>query len=664
MSKRKSTNDNEESTCSQASEGVARKRAKSSEDGATGKHMAELAALLESCDTEPTQDPHMLYVRVSDIVAHLDNKPHQRARAFTLIFERIVLIVTSQRYEDDCLVEQLINGLYLLGAQCLSLIQATSLLSSLLSAALSSSDGGHTRHYHQRWFGITCRMLVRRLDESKQRTTAAFLRASFNRLLAALCTTDDDDDDQQHTIVDTLCISAIVLKRIHVPKSCRDELDPLVDSLLELLNAPSALLPDHLSGCQSIYLLTSSALDLKDTRRVACALLLLLQAQGEIAAPARRQRVLTLVLNALVHFEAIVTSTAFSESATASAAVDESRKLMAAFGQFMQDSYAKTYVINDLGAVVQRLLATCCLRSLTSKSSFVAVLLFSQTLSDDTDDDDDDDDDETTSAAGFFVDKLRDAARLSRLRHSHGWLDASAAAQCECSNSGSITTQRQYAEMPLAHVFGALTSARVRRMLDHVKDDGRHDNEDDDDDDDAASASFSHEESLLKLAMRLMQQSGDVDEPELSSFAARLVDHVLVSYRCPVDAEGLDDKRMEFMAKLVDKCLADDGEEGHSMATRRLFCHEATRLMHSGCSLPPPRPFNSDATGANALVFHSAYVVRALYGTEPSSAPVLPTVLKNAHVELVSRRITLVEDVMDTVHKVTAVADHQPKKPK
>ena len=428
------------------------------------------------------------------------------------------------------------------------------------------------------------------------------------------------------SIIDTLCHTSAILQHVDVPASCDDQLVELADSLIWLVEP---LLPNHLSsGCcatrdQSIA--ASSPEDITNIRRAACALLDLLLKQQVSRMQPRRLRVFSLVLNAAIHFENIVdlpsssSSSSSSSSAVAASATSACNELLTRLRQYCLHMCSNGQLDNcDFGVIIERLLATCCFRSLVDHSSFLAVVMFSysplvfkasQTI------------------RMAFVAKTVECSRWSRLQPSNGWL--AAAATCNCCRSRKLF--KLNFETPLLHLFNSLTSARLRRLLDIL--------------DDEPGA---HERAVWRLAMRLIELAES--DQQLGTLASELVDYVIVSQR-DLPSMKSDRKRINRITVIVysyfnDSTTTTTTTTKTTMATRRIFCKELTRLLHSGAS-SSSMPANCSA-GRRALS-HS-YIVRALYGQVKSSA--------SADL-LAPRRIYLVDYIVKHALKVLAsLPDH------
>ena len=601
MSKRKTTDDDASVDGDQANATASENQNKSNKSHSL---VDEITALLDAYTDADAPESSPSAAQLSTIVANCHHK--QVPLIFKAVFDRLISTIrtteviavetaAAARVDKNANHLLLLNklGAFLVQLKADALTFAT--CSSNITALLSSA---RPDHYHQPWFYGTISALIKRLDKSKLRSIVALVRTSFNRLVVALCQVDQGTNT---STIDTLCNASAILERVYVPVSCHDQLDTIINALIKLA-AP--LLPDYLgSGCLASPLPAAAASstpsdDITSIQRVACALLHLLSLPDLTSTSSSRHQIYSLVLTAAVHFE------------TLAAASDARQALFTSLGKFVSAKRLVGEMIADFGMLVERLLATCCFRSLIDRSVFLAFLTISLALPGD-----------NGVAVRAFVAKMLEWSHVFRMRRSGGWLDA--AMQCKCGTRQPSQSAMSDAELPLARLFASLTSFRLGRLLDTILGPG-----------------WSQETAVQCIAVCLMQ----IGDAELRPLASQLVDYLvtrgenirislvltLVNLACffpPTATVGGDDTQLSQI----------------SMSARRFMCREVTRLLHSGtqCSSSP------DARATGSLSFRSAYMVRTLYHVgrkEENSFDMLPAFCE--------RRISIVDHMVALIHTV------------
>ena len=538
------------------------------------KLFTELVTLLDStctgCDTNHDMSLLVTKIQQLDDQNKLNNQSHNRA--FALIFDRLLFAIKPDKDETTAtsssssttdstslpIADELYRGLQMLGADFLPLDLCSSYISTLLDTVLVEQSP----QYRHPWFLKTIAQLSQRLEESKHYTDVSFVRTSFKRLLTWLCSSNYDN-------------ASDMFEHLFVPPSCHDELDMVMDSLLELV-AP--LLPNYLvSGCVANPPTVSPG-DITCIRRVSCLLLDLLLKRQEAATPARRQHVFSTLLNAAIHFETLSTSSS-SSSSTAAAAAAACEDLLKSFGQYRLAMESRGATLDDaLGVVIERLLATCCFRSLLNKSSFLGIILSSLIF-----------DRKITKTDSAFVTKLAEYSRLAHMQRWNGWL-AAASAQCTCNCRHSATFE-QDVQVPLAQVLRSLTSARLRRTLDAIRPDVK----------------FMHETVVQRLAVRLIE----TDNAGLGALASQLFDYLHIYHRASLANHLIvSDLVSEFFFRnspqdTRENQTSPQPQSAPTMATRRALGKVIRRVFHSGAASYPPSVSSSASPDSDAPKFAS-----------------------------------------------------------
>ena len=550
------------------------------------KLFTELVTLLDStctgCDTN--QDMSLLVTKIQkfDDQNKLNHQSHNRA--FALIFDRLLLAIKPDKDETTAtssasstthstsliIADELYRGLQMLGADFLPLDLCSSYISTLLDTVLVEQSP----QYRHPWFLKTIAQLSQRLEESKHYTDVSFVRTSFKRLLTWLCSSNYDN-------------ASDMFEHLFVPPSCHDELDMVMDSLLELV-AP--LLPNYLvSGCVANPPTVSPG-DITCIRRVSCLLLDLLLKRQEAATPARRQHVFSTLLNAAIHFETLSTSSS-SSSSTAAAAAAACEDLLKSFGQYRLAMESRGATLDDaLGVVIERLLATCCFRSLLNKSSFLGIILSSLIF-----------DRKITKTDSAFVTKLAEYSRLAHMQRWNGWL-AAASAQCTCNCRHSATFE-QDVQVPLAQVLRSLTSARLRRTLDAIRPGVKN----------QLATVVKH------MAVRLIE-TGNAG---LVALASQLFDFLLIESSTLASSLIFFDLFSDFFTDLVPNITKQPPPtppSAQTFAKSRALVKVLTRMLHSGASSYPPSVASSSSSPPDSHTlasFSAAYRAYALYARVP-----------------------------------------------